>query len=143
MTFDERKQECINKGIVPGAQVRCALDPDDIYVVQGFDMWEIVKATGAIHDGNGCALYSGSLDRYADVITAAHDDEVTRLRNENAALQSAAQVAADALDAMREELNSIANAGAWPSNEIRPHLNGCDTALSALRALGVMPKGGG
>jgi hypothetical protein len=94
MTFDERKQECIKRGIVRGAQVRCALEPDDIYVVQGFDMWEMIF-TGAIHDGNGCAIYSAHFDRYAEVITAAPDDEVTRLRERVKELEGALRLAMD------------------------------------------------
>ncbi len=96
MTFEERKHECINRGIVEGVTVACA--SDDPSRKDGFEgthgiVWPLVRwATNSVDDvicgkdNDGFPLFAwywdsdSDLDRYAEVIHAAPDDEVTRLR---------------------------------------------------------------
>jgi uncharacterized protein YdcH (DUF465 family) len=74
-------------------------------------------------------------------ITAAPDDEVTRLRDQNAALRSAAQVAADVI--VKTPHTSTCTYRQQFAGTGYPCLCGKDTALSSIRALGITPTGGG
>ena len=200
-------------GLVKGAVVRCAFDPQDTFIVHHPDQWTESMGVG-IWNPTGDCIYSDDHDRYAEVVNAAPDaskkvltdeeleaiavkacpgetsqimqatvpngptplsqgenirrhivgalryardngylsatdDEVTRLRDQNAALRSAAQVAADALVETRLVRTALYNL-CQRDDETRRLMDDVHrldatvhTALSGLRALGITPKGGG
>jgi hypothetical protein len=87
MTFEERKQECIANGIVPGVEIECASRDrttakvwpvEDWY--QRVDNWDIVVGESA--EGVIVCAYEALFDRYAPVLTPApaEPSEVDRLR---------------------------------------------------------------
>lgn len=87
MTFEERKQECINRGIVPGAVVECAMGDGSIataWIVEhwqsGLDPRDVIIGRDA--SGGGVFGYEAITDRYARVIipAPAEPSEVDRLR---------------------------------------------------------------
>ena len=101
MTFEERKQECIKRGIVPGAMICCitaegSKRTGDYGLVLPYSMWRL-RENGSIavgYDGDGAKLYAfwASPDAYATVITPApaEPSEVDRLRERVKELEGAA-----------------------------------------------------
>ena len=107
MTFEERKQECVNRGIVPGAVVR-GLSGMRVFIVPPYDKW-MDRRDGAVHVDDG-ALYSQHLGRYAEAITSPQQDLVDRVKELEEALKGVIDLAySSRLDEAIDEAETILN----------------------------------